>query len=310
MALFDAYLMVDWSASNSPKLGKDSIWSAAAETSPDRALTEPTLGNWPTRDACIRQLRDRLLNWMGSGKQVLVGFDFPFGYPAGSANALWGQSSDPAWLRTWNHLRSRISDSPSNQTNRFDVASDMNKSVGPGPGPFWGCPSTRQTANLSFLKARLPTLGGAADLREFRQAETALLMRGLHPRSVWQLYGNGSVGSQALTGIPRLVELLTDDSLRPNVQVWPFQTGFATPPLKDVGSGRVLLCEIWPGAVRVDLGAHPIRDAAQMISVVRCIAAADRKGTLGGMLSGSGVPASLRAECIEEEGWILGVAAA
>lgn len=309
MALFDAYLMVDWSASNSPKLGKDSIWSAAAEVPPDGVLTERTLHNWPTRDACIQNLKERLLLWMRSGKRVLVGFDFPFGYPAGSANALWGQSSDPPWLRTWNKLHALISDSPSNQTNRFDVASDMNKSLGPGPGPFWGCPSTRQTANLSFLKSHVASLGGAADLREFRQTETALLKRGLHPRSVWQLHGNGSVGSQALTGIPRLVELLTDDSLRPNVQVWPFLTGFATPPSRRGRSGAVWLSEIWPGAFPVDLATHPTRDAAQMISVVQAIAAADRDGTLERMLLGTRIPAALRGDCTAEEGWILGVAA-
>ena len=46
--VFDAYVMVDWSAAAVPATGADSIWIASAERR-DGALPPPSLDNPPTR---------------------------------------------------------------------------------------------------------------------------------------------------------------------------------------------------------------------------------------------------------------------
>ena len=55
------------------------------------------------------------------------------------------------------------------------------------------------TANLSRTKAPgFPHVG----LAEFRANELAVRATGRYPFSIWQLTGAGSVGSQAMMGIP------------------------------------------------------------------------------------------------------------
>src|SRR5262245_60527212 len=94
MPLFDAYLMVDWSAAAVPTVGRDSIWYAL------RAGRRERCANLPTRAAAQATLRALLLRLRGEGQRVLVGFDFPFGYPAGFAAAL-GLGD---WRRLWRFL--------------------------------------------------------------------------------------------------------------------------------------------------------------------------------------------------------------
>jgi hypothetical protein len=48
---------------------------------------------------------------------------------------------------------------------------------------------------------------------------------------IWKLFGNGSVGGQALLGIPRLSALRNDEVLEPVFRVWPFETGFERCPV-------------------------------------------------------------------------------
>lgn len=40
--------------------------------------------NCPTRSEAVAHVRDRLLDHVAHRRRVLVGFDFPYGYPAGS----------------------------------------------------------------------------------------------------------------------------------------------------------------------------------------------------------------------------------
>ena len=81
-----------------------------------------------------------------AGRRVLAGFDFPFAYPGGFAEALTGT---PGPLRLWEALAARIEDAPDNANNRFQVAAELND-LFPGIGPFWGCPE-------SFDDPRLPS---------------------------------------------------------------------------------------------------------------------------------------------------------
>ncbi len=84
MSLFDAYIMVDWSASSSPCQGKDSVWIAQWRRGSES--TEPI--NPRTRQLAFEALVDLLRGHVRAGSRVLVGFDFPYGYPAGFAEAI------------------------------------------------------------------------------------------------------------------------------------------------------------------------------------------------------------------------------
>jgi precorrin-8X/cobalt-precorrin-8 methylmutase len=77
--LFDAYLMLDWSAANTPKQGKDSIWLSLLE----RAGAIDKQGapeNPATRRAAFQRLQALLHRLTAEARSVLVGFDFPLGY--------------------------------------------------------------------------------------------------------------------------------------------------------------------------------------------------------------------------------------
>ena len=69
-------------------------------------------------------------------RHVLVGFDFPFGYPKGVAEHLIGKASA---LPLWGRLAGRIEDEPNSANNRYDVAAEINEAYS-GIGPCWGRP--------------------------------------------------------------------------------------------------------------------------------------------------------------------------
>jgi hypothetical protein len=265
--LFDAYLAVDWSASSSPKRGRDSIWLCRHGSPPE---------NPSTRREATHRVRELLEQLVADGKRVLVGFDFPYGYPQGFAD-LVAPGDRPPWRRTWDALVRRIRDDERNRNNRFEVAAALNVDG----GPFWGCPGGQVRDGLTMRRGiSFPHSG----LQEFRAVERAV--PGV--QSAWKLYGAGSVGSQALLGIPRVAALR--DALSRVSAVWPFE------PTRDV---QVVHVEIWPGLVEPT--ARPIRDAGQVEALVGGWARLDEVGRLGALFE---VPSSSSTE----EGWIFGVA--
>jgi hypothetical protein len=264
--IFDSYIALDWSASSVPKHGRDSIWLCDAGREPE---------NPSTRAEATARVRELLLR----GGRTLVGFDFPFGYPRGFAD-LVAPGPQPAWRRVWNLLRERIRDDDRNANNRFEVAASLNG----GTGPFWGCPTSRRQTTLTSKRTCTYPHRGLAEWREVDRRT-----RGV--QSVWKLYGAGSVGSQALTGIPR-VAALRDELV--DARVWPFETGFAVP------DARVVFVEIWPGLVPPE--RHAVRDAGQVAGVVRAWAERDADGRLAELFA----PADAPTHAAHEEGWIFG----
>lgn len=124
----------------------------------------------------------------------------------------------------------------------------------------------------------------------------------------FRLFGTGSVGSQVLTGIPRLHALRTDPSLEKISAVWPFETGWATKESWLNSGVRVLHAEIYP-SVREPL-TDTIKDRGQVRSMWMWVRDLDRIGRLweqfslpDGIRAGSSDDIRIRAE----EGWILGV---
>ena len=265
---FDAYLVVDWSASSIPNRGGDSIWLCKDGSSPE---------NPNTRDEATQRVRELLERLVADGKRVLVGFDFPYGYPRGFAD-LVAPGAGPPWRRTWDALVARIRDDEQNVNNRFEVAAELNVDG----GPFWGCPGGQARDGLTVKRGiSFPHRG----LQEFRVVEHAV--RGI--QSVWKLGGVGSVGSQALLGIPRVASLRDDPELASLSAVWPFER---------TAEAQIVHVEIWPGLVEPT--AHAIRDAGQVEALVGHWARLDDAGRLGPLFE---VPPSASSE----EGWIFGV---
>lgn len=280
MTLFDRYIAVDWSAANERRAGKDSIW--VAEQGPEglRLSLNP-----PTRAEATALLIERIRAARAAGKRIMVGFDFVFGYPRGAARAIAGK---PGWRAVWDAIGAAVTDSAENKSNRFEVASAFNRTL--ELAHFWGHPPHHRYADLQPTRP----LHDYLHIAEHRLAES--YARG--PQPVWKLSGVGSVGSQTLLGIPRLLALKAEF---PEAKVWPFETAFESE------LGPLTLVEIYPSMFPLPGKAEP-KDREQVeISVTR-FAELDASGLLGEFLSAPGVLLpSQKRDALEEEGWIAGV---
>jgi hypothetical protein len=265
--MFDRVVIVDWSARSSPSPAResaDAIW--VGEAGVGEAYHR-------TRATAEADLAGRIAG-LPAGQRMLVGFDFPFAYPAGFAAALGCDGP----LGVWDWLAERISDAPDNANNRFAVAAALNRMF-PGIGPFWGRPD----------RVPLPDLPAKGSLRhghglpERRAVETAVPTA----QPVWKLFTTGSVGSQALLGLPVLSRLRR----LPGVTVWPFES-----------MGRVVLAEVWPSLLAAQVAAEQgngIKDRVQVRVLARELARLAGEERLAPLFE---VP-----DVAREEGWILGV---
>ena len=292
--LFDAYIMVDWSAAAVPTKGKDSIWIACVQRLADGALRRTVLENPTTRAAATHRLGDLIARLADEGARVLVGFDFPFGYPRGTGAALGHDGL--VWRRIWSDIDAALEDAPNNANNRFDVGEQLNERLSGEAFPFWGHAGDRERP---FLLRRGRRPHDAHDLPERRLCE--LRVKSTQP--VWKLAYTGSVGSQALTGIPRVWELRTDPRLAFRSAIWPFETGLA--PATDV---PIVFAEIYPSIVAPEtIPDHP-KDAGQVSAMAKALAQWDQDDTLPTLFEGDpALTPEERNQVMLEEAWILGV---
>ena len=84
--LFDAYIMVDWSAAAKPVTGANSIWIGILARDA-RLKFQFKAVNPDTRLKARSFIEDMVGRLTGRGDKVLLGFDFSLGYPAGTAQA-------------------------------------------------------------------------------------------------------------------------------------------------------------------------------------------------------------------------------
>jgi hypothetical protein len=293
VAIFEAYVMVDWSAANRPRQGADSIWICVltGDAPPQRV-------NPPTRHAAVAWLERFLGDRLRRPGRILVGFDFPLGYPAGFAVGLG--LPGPPWRAIWHEIADRIEDRADNRNNRFEVAAALNRRLSGDGFPFWGHHPAHDFAGLGRFRPGGYGDGGLAEMRV-----TDGWISG--PQPVWKLFGAGSVGGQSLTGIPRVRWLRAHPRLAPVTRIWPFETGLKR--LDETADGwRILLAEVYPSIVPAAPEPGQVKDARQVRSVAEHFAALDRGGALAPLFAGApGLNAAERRRVAREEAWILGV---
>ena len=302
--MFSHFIAVDYSARNRPspaKPSRDAIWVAEA-TATGRVRTH----YFRTRQACHDYLRRRLIALRN--KRVLIGWDFSFGYPKGLAKALRLKSSAP-WRAVWDYLAELVEDGADNRNNRFRVGARLNEEMRAPCGPFWG--GGRGESGI-FLGAKkdfsYPVPTRRALLAERRLVET--LHRKLQP--AWKLAYAGSVGSQSLLGIPRLLALRDHEKLREASRIWPFeewQGGGAAGAINNgVTKPHLLLhAEIYPSLLE-RTGTDKLTDRAQVRAYVKWLQQRQRAGKLLALLDRPwGTDEKAHRRVTQHEGWVLGI---
>jgi precorrin-8X/cobalt-precorrin-8 methylmutase len=313
MPLFDAYVMVDWSGSDRRRAGiQDCIWIAHGPAT----ATAPITVSPPSRTEAEQIIRAQLQPIVAARKgRVLVCADFGYGYPAGFASLLPTSSSSelPPWRIVWHYLGRHVQDDlgtkpgqrPTNRSNRFEIASTINASVSSSAshGPFWCLFKAGGYACVPQKKPLQPFVCASGTIASLRITD-----RRAKSDTPFRLFGTGSVGSQVLTGIPRLESIRFDPQFTRCSAVWPFETGWAPATGLWLDSDvRVLHAEIYP-SVRAPL-PDPIKDRGQVRAMWHWARDLDAKNLLikefeipPGITSGSQEDAVIR----REEGWILG----
>jgi hypothetical protein len=139
-----------------------------------------------------------------------------------------------------------------------------------------------------------------------RAAEMATQGKGkAGAKSVWQIFGNGTVGSQSIVGIPAVAALAAE--LGDKGKVWPFQTGWKALKVADLEGLEAVFAEVYPalGDVRPETGE--IVDRAQVRALCEHFLRLDEAGKLGEAFGpAKGVDEAEIAIVETEEGWILG----
>lgn len=291
MPLFTTLIMADWSAANAPgpkKPHKDRCW--VGRLSADQV--HPVLAYCRTRAAA----REVIQQWTAEARRkgdVLVGFDFPFGYPAGSGL--------PGGRALAERFGTSLQEDSTDRNNRFDLAGRLNQELSPDTdGPFWGHPASQSYPGL-WTKRPKPW---PAAIPEYRIADQALRHMGI--QTVWKLAYPASVGSQVITGMASIHHLLQHPAFT-EAAIWPFETQW------EKNLAPVTIAEIWPNLFYPAWKQHPaaarheIRDAQQIAATLLALADADKNNRIAAMLAAPGDRSGDELAAIRhQEGWIVG----
>jgi hypothetical protein len=294
--LFNAYVIVDWSAASKPTTGADSIWIGVLKRDVRFRFAFES-HNPATRKEAEALIGAILDDRAKHRERTLLGFDFALGLPRGLAAGLQLPGDQP-WLAVWNQIDRMVTDKADNTNNRFGVASEINRRLTGGPFPFWGCPPRDTLTTLQPKKLRAH---GPDDIPEFRHAELAA--KGA--ASVWKLYYNGSVGGQTILGIPtaRRLKQAREDRLK----VWPFETGWKALTETDLAGVEVVMAEVYPSLVKPAAVAGEVKDLTQVRALAEHFARLDEAGKLGALFApDKATAADVILDAQTEEGWILG----
>jgi hypothetical protein len=289
--LFQAYVAVDWSAASKPAAGADSIWIGVLKRNV-RFQMAFEAHNPATRTEAEGLLGAILDDLKRKGERAFVGFDFPLGFPRGTAAAL--KLGGEPWRALLDFIAKEVKDKPDNSNNRFQVGAKMNRLMTGGAFPFWGAPARDAQTMLSVKRVRDHS---PEDLPEFRFCEQALNATS----SIWKLYYQGSIGGQALVGLPVIKRMRDARAAR----LWPFETGWKALTTSDLEGVEAVFAELYPSQHQPKLQPGEIKDAAQVRGAVERFSALDERDQLAPLFGPAKDDA--RRNVVEgEEGWILG----
>lgn len=296
--LFDAYIVVDWTAAEGKKTGDQTLWIGVVKRDARFRFAYES-HNPATRAEGEALLRSLTADLAKKGQRVLIGFDFGLGLPEGTAKKL-GLAGEP-WAALWKFMASNVVDKADNTNNRFAVAAKMNRLMTDGPRPFWGAPARYAQTWMSTTRPD----DAYAGMAEFRRTEKAAKKKGGKPATVWQMHGASTAGGQTLLGMAAVKRLA--DELGPSVAVWPFGTGWKALGKDDVEPLSALIVEVhaplFPSKPEPGEGktAAAVRAAAQALS------RADEKDELGAMFAPPKETSEKDLAAVQsEEGWMLG----
>src|SRR5579875_925876 len=260
--------MVDWSASAKPKTGADSIWIGVLKRDVRFQFGFESF-NPATRAEAEKKLVAILDDLKKRSERALLGFDFALGFPRGTGAML--KLKDESWKGLWSFLAANVVDKADNTNSRFAVASKMNRLMTDEARPFWGAPPKDVQRWLASTK---PAEGGAPVPPALRHCEVAT--KGT--KSVWQIFGNGTVGSQALVGVPAVGRLKAQRGEA--LKVWPFETGFKALTTADLEGVEAVAAEVYPSLIKADALPGEVKDQTQVRGLCQHFARLDEAGKL------------------------------
>src|SRR5262245_32504228 len=132
--LFQAYVMVDWSAATKPVTGPDSIWIGVLKRNV-RFQMAFEAHNPPTRVEAERLLNENILaDLRRKSERALIGFDFPLAFPRTTASRL--KLEGEPWRAMLDFVANEVKDKPTNLNNRFQVGAKINRLMTGEAFPF------------------------------------------------------------------------------------------------------------------------------------------------------------------------------
>ena len=150
--------------------------------------------------------RDEVADWLialaARTPSLVVGFDFCFGFPAWFVEEIGAHSAPEFWAQVAEHGERWLSRESEDRR-------------------FWGKPHKRPA---EFSGEHIHRMLRATDIdcklaAHIPDEERALRVKGITPKSVFQIGGSGSVGTASLRGMAVLQRLHTA-----GFRVWPFDT--------------------------------------------------------------------------------------
>jgi hypothetical protein len=290
--LFNAYVIIDWSAAAKPGTGPDSVTIGVLKRDVRFRLAFEAIVA-PTRAEAEKRLVLILEDLKKRGERAFLGVDFPLGFPRGLAAGL--KLEGAPWSAVWDYLDRMVKDKADNTNNRFGVGAEINRRTTGGPFPFWGCPP-RDT--LTPLQPKRVHEHGPDDVPEFRQAD-----RAVKGPSMWKLYYGGAIGPQAILGIPMVRRL--KKARGEAMKIWPFETGWDTIKEADLDGVEVLAAEIMLGLGPSAPAPGETKEQAQARGLAERIARLDEAGKLGAAFAAPKTADEAEVQTVLEEGWIL-----
>lgn len=295
-ALFQAYLVADYSGAEDLAVQRRSIRVAVGDGERIEILSEPF-----TRTSLVRELVAQLQRFTQRGVRALLGIDHQYGIPAALAEEI-GLSGF-----TWREALARL------YTGSYGA--------GGGKGPRWEHPRRfaatfndflrRQRRPDYFWSATKRSLYGLRDKANprakignpgvFRLTELCRGIDGLAtPKPLSRLGDNGSVGNQSCCGMGHLLEVLQacEQEMVP-VAVWPMDGLDIQAP---VYAGKHVFAEPYPSAKRSRAVLQTDENDAR--ESVHFLWERDQRGELPAVCNLSTLTPE-EARIVQFEGWIL-----